>query len=237
MGKLKTEKLLTFAIVLEFVMILIGVVAFDVIIENKHAANSVLTERVSLLSPDTPEQVFSEKEPIIEVEKTSAQWATQIQDVAKDTWNHKVSFDVAEDIFIFANLWSEHFDIDLETVLAQCGQESWFTPGLSPKNKNGTCDYGVMGVNDLGIIDFNNAHWKNPVTVEQVQHDINIGIMVGCWNYANKRRILEGWGVPTTEENILYAYNGGQGRVRENRVPEKTKKYYQDVQNLKTLFL
>ena len=229
---MKTEKLLTLAIAFEFFVLALGGAIF--ILGKQHAP--IENQKVVLPNIELPREDKVVDLPV-EVEKTTAQWAFQIQDVASDVWNYDVEYDIAEDIYIYSNIWAQFYDIDIETVLAQCGQESWFTPGLSPQNKNGTKDYGVMGVNDLGIIDFNNAHWKAPVTVEQVQHDINIGIMVGCWNYANKRRILEGWGIPATEENILYAYNGGQGRVRDNRVPEKTKKYYQDVQNIKTLFL
>ena len=220
---MKVEKLLRWVIAFEFAALVIGVSSFFIISHKKPEP----IEIVEAIEPEVIEEIKT---------RTPAEWEDLIQEVAYNEYKTKLSDDVAHEIYYFTRIWGNYYDIPVETVLAQIGQECWFKPNLVNKNSNGSKDYGVMMVNDAGITDYNNANWKNPVTAEQVQNDISIGIKVGCWNYANKRRILNIYEIETTEYNVLCAYNAGQGKVRKGTIPASTETYVSNVQYLKQKF-
>ena len=43
---------------------------------------------------------------------------------------------------------------------------------------------------------------------------------------------LEHYGLPSTVENVLWAYNAGIGRVRDNVKPQETVEYISKIQNI-----
>jgi soluble lytic murein transglycosylase-like protein len=96
------------------------------------------------------------------------------------------------------------------------------------KNSNNSVDYGYMQVNEISRIDYNNHH-KEKITSEQLMNDTALNIKVGCWVLNKKRERLIIYGIEPTEENIIKAYNCGEGRVRDNRVPLCTENYQKRV--------
>lgn len=96
------------------------------------------------------------------------------------------------------------------------------------KNSNSSVDYGYMQVNEISRIDYNNHH-KEKITSEQLMNDTALNIKVGCWVLNKKRERLIIYGIEPTEENIIKAYNCGEGRVRDNRVPLCTENYQKRV--------
>lgn len=222
---MKVEKLLGWVVAFEFFALILSIAAFAVFGPQKKV--EVIKETIIEPKVEISEERF----------RTNDEWASLLQEVAYNEYKTELSDEVASEMIFFARIWGNYYDVPLETLLAQMGQESWYVTGLvNSKNANGSKDYGVMMVNDTGITDYNNANWKNPVTPEQVQNDISTGIKVGCWNYSNKRRILEIYGIETSEYNILCAYNAGQGKVRKGTIPVKTQNYVANIQTLKTKF-
>lgn len=96
------------------------------------------------------------------------------------------------------------------------------------KNSNNSVDYSYMQVNEISRIDYNNHH-KEKITSEQLMNDTALNIKVGCWVLNTKRERLILYGIEPTEENIIKAYNCGEGKVRDNRVPLCTEDYQKKV--------
>lgn len=96
------------------------------------------------------------------------------------------------------------------------------------KNSNNSVDYGYMQVNEISRIDYNNHH-KEKITSEQLMNDTALNIKVGCWVLNKKRERLIFFGIEPTEENIIKAYNCGEGRVINNSVPLCTENYQKRV--------
>lgn len=96
------------------------------------------------------------------------------------------------------------------------------------KNSNNSVDYSYMQINEISRIDYNNHH-KEKITSEQLMNDTALNIKVGCWVLNKKRERLIIYGIEPTEENIIKAYNCGEGRVRDNKVPLCTENYQKRV--------
>lgn len=96
------------------------------------------------------------------------------------------------------------------------------------KNSNNSVDYGYMQVNEISRIDYNNHH-QEKITSEQLMNDTALNIKVGCWVLNKKRERLIFFGIEPTEENIIKAYNCGEGRVINNNVPLCTENYQKRV--------
>lgn len=110
--------------------------------------------------------------------------------------------------------------IEIESEFKKCAKNS---------NNNLSSDYSYMQINDISKTDYNNHNWENPVTVEELQNDTRVNIMVGCWVLNKKRERLIKAGIEPTEENIIMAYNCGESKVIRDRVPQCTIDYQKKV--------
>jgi len=84
---------------------------------------------------------------------------------------------------------------------------------------------GLMQITPISLKDYNNYHAKEPVSPDQL-YDPTTNMQVAQW-YIQQRipQMLKAFKIPVTLDNVLWAYNGGIGNVKINRMAPETQDY------------
>lgn len=150
-------------------------------------------------------------------------WKDIIKEAALE-YERELSEREIDVIYDEVEYWSKFYEIDKEIIFGIIETESQFYYLAKNWNKsNQTGDFGLMQINTVTISDFNNWTGRN-VTEQDLLYDVRLNIEVGCWALNQKKCVLLRHDLYTIE-NLLYAYNAGQGRVIKNNVPQVTLDY------------
>lgn len=121
--------------------------------------------------------------------------------------------------------YASQYGIDPNLIRAVITKESDWNPNdISPMNKNGTIDYGLMQTNSDVIKDWNRLGKLPHIDTNNIL-DPEINLNIGCWEL---KGCLDYVGGDTTK--ALIAYNAGKGNV--NSPPLSTIKYSQDIMRM-----
>lgn len=172
---------------------------------------------------------------VVELEVPTIEIIPKIKEIEKiietaEKYGNSISFSEAEIIYNSIQEEVKNYSwLNCAIVYSIIENESEFKKGAyNDKNSNNSIDYGYMQINEISRIDYNNHH-EEKVTPEQLMNDTALNIKVGCWILNKKRERLIIYGIESTEENIIKAYNCGEGRVRDNDVPLSTEDYQKKV--------
>jgi soluble lytic murein transglycosylase len=87
---------------------------------------------------------------------------------------------------------------------------------------------GLMQITQPALDDYNNYTGAGHTMDEMYDPEINT--KVGKWYLASRiPSMLRSYKLPVTPDNVLWAYNGGIGRVKKNIMPPETADYIQKV--------
>lgn len=172
---------------------------------------------------------------VIELEAPTIEVTPKIKEIEKiietaGKYGNSISFSEAEIIYNSIQEEVKNYSwLNPAIVYSIIENESEFKKyAYNDKNSNNSVDYSYMQINEISRIDYNNHH-EEKVTPEQLMNDTALNIKVGCWILNKKRERLIIYGIESTEENIIKAYNCGEGRVRDNDVPLSTEDYQKKV--------
>ena len=122
----------------------------------------------------------------------------------------------------------ETHQVPASIVYALIQKEStWYPRAKSPKNANGSRDYGLM---QLSSSNFELFTWKYKPRYCYTTMDVYDNVDAGVQYLRDQYKQFGSW------EAALAAYNCGPGRYKTGKIPESTKIYVRDVlQMAKTL--
>ena len=118
-----------------------------------------------------------------------------------------------------ANMPWDPYNINLDAI-------SRIESGFNPIAYNrGSGARGLNQITDIALNDYNQFHRDNRKTMNDMW-DPQKNTHVAAW-YLQERipQLLQAFKLPVTLENVLWAYNGGIGNVKKNRMADETKGY------------
>lgn len=143
-------------------------------------------------------------------------------------YGRELSQSQLDTIYDEVDFWAKKYGIEKALIFGIIEQESEFHYLAKNFNKrNNTLDIGLMQINTITVFDYNNRTGSN-VTSDELLYDLKLNIKVGCWALNQKKVYLQKHNCYSTE-NLIYAYNAGQSKVRKNKVPQTTLNYGENV--------
>lgn len=130
-------------------------------------------------------------------------------------------FDVDLGLLGAARYVAEKHNTPVALVYALIQKESnWDPKAVSPKNSNGSRDYGIM---QLSSSNFEMFTWKYSPRYCYTSRDLYDNLEAGIQYLCELYNRFGSW------EAAVTAYNCGPGRYSTGKVPESTKMYVNDV--------
>lgn len=120
------------------------------------------------------------------------------------------------------------FLIDLDHIISI--ESNWKEKAYNKKSGA----RGLGQITQIALQDYNQMNPGNKKKVEDL-YDPQTNMMISSW-MLNERipSLLRHYKKPVTEDNILWAYNAGIGRVVDNVMPLETKDYIRKYKARKT---
>ena len=116
---------------------------------------------------------------------------------------------------------AEEHKVPVPLVYALIQKESSWRPRvISPKNSNGSRDYGLM---QLSSSNFEMFEWKYQPKQCYTTMDLYDNLDAGIRYLLEQYRRFGSW------EAAVAAYNCGPNRYKTGKIPESTKKYVEDI--------
>lgn len=99
-----------------------------------------------------------------------------------------------------------------------------FNPDITHKNDNGTIDIGLFQLNDRYIwTTFKTKYWFENVELNPFNWKHNSFIAIHHIEYLQKKLKLQ--------DDVIMAYNCGEGNVMNGTIPDRTREYLASVKN------
>ena len=89
---------------------------------------------------------------------------------------------------------------------------------------------GLYQISEVALADYNASN--SPRIAPEMLFDPEIGLQVASWYIGQIKRYLRHYGLEVSTYNILWAYNAGIGRVKQEIMPEETKLYIEKYRSL-----
>jgi len=111
------------------------------------------------------------------------------------------------------------YDIDLNKLIGI--ESSWDTRAYNKKSKA----RGLAQITPIALRDYNQLNPADQHSLDDL-YNPQINQKIAQWTLAERiPQMLKAYGVPLTQDNVLWAYNAGIGRVVDNFMPAETKDY------------
>lgn len=126
---------------------------------------------------------------------------------------------------------TKNYNIEFNLILLSIAQyESGWKIFIHKKNKDGSVDYGPMGLNSKNILNSRFVEQFFPKDIKFINHNKDIVYMIACIRYF--KSLYDKY----NKENAIMIYNAGYTRVKRGDIPNITKRYLNIVREYYNIY-